>query len=70
MQKIMKEKLINLVNQELQGEGIVTTMENDNNICIKKASHNQSMMLIFTKSTRQIAIEARAIFNVDSLNEA
>jgi len=66
----MKEKLINLVNQELQGEGIVTTMENDNNICIKKASHNQSMMLIFTKSTRQIAIEARAIFNVDSLNEA
>ncbi len=64
MKAITKHDLVNMVNKELLADGIVTTMENDQEISAKKASEKEFIMLVYSKQTQEIAMFGMARYNV------
>lgn len=63
MKKLTKNDLVRLVNEELIADGIITTMENDQEISAKKASGKEFMMLIYSKITQEVAMFSMARYN-------
>lgn len=63
----MKEKLINLVNQEFKGKGIITAMENERNIRVEKKTSNESMIVVLSKRTNQIAVKQTGKYLINAL---
>ncbi len=67
MQRIMeiltKNDLVRLVNEKISTQGIVTTMENDQEISAKKVSEKEFMMLVYSKITQDVAVFAMARYS-------
>ncbi len=60
----MIERLIELVNTKMVGEGKFTAMENDRNILVEKTTDCAIMRVILNRKTNEVTIEQRAIFQM------
>ncbi|WP_139314884.1 hypothetical protein [Saccharicrinis aurantiacus] len=63
MEILTKNDLVRLVNEKISTQGIVTTMENDQEISAKKVSEKEFMMLVYSKITQDVAVFAMARYS-------
>ncbi|MBR8534398.1 hypothetical protein KDU71_02415 [Carboxylicivirga sediminis] len=66
----MKEQLINLVNQEFKGKGMIASIENDKTITIAKASKIEAMQLEYNKESGEIFVMQVGRYSINDLREA